>query len=90
MVENTPVSVIVNVFNEAETIEKELREIHREIVARLPGSELIVAEDGSSDGTKEILHRLKDELGIIHSTSEERKGYAQAFHGTDAPRDSPS
>jgi len=79
MIENTPVSVIVNVFNEAETIEKELREIHREIVARLPGSELIVAEDGSTDGTKEILYRLKDELGIIHSTSEERKGYARAF-----------
>ncbi|MGD0614303.1 MAG: glycosyltransferase [Verrucomicrobiota bacterium] len=74
-----PVTVIVNVFNEADTIEREMREIHAEIIQKLPGSELIVAEDGSTDGTKEILERLKGELGIIHSTSPERKGYAKAF-----------
>jgi glycosyltransferase involved in cell wall biosynthesis len=74
-----PVSVIINVFNEAGTIEREIREIHAGIIQRLPGSELIVAEDGSTDGTKEILARLKTELGIIHSTSAQRKGYAKAF-----------
>jgi glycosyltransferase involved in cell wall biosynthesis len=74
-----PVTVIVNVFNEAETIEADLREIHARIISKLPGSELIVAEDGSEDGTKEILERLKTELKIIHSTSLERKGYAKAF-----------
>jgi glycosyltransferase involved in cell wall biosynthesis len=79
MRDNEPVSVIVNVYNEAETIERELREIHAEIIARLPGSEVIVAEDGSTDGTKEILARLTAELGIIHSTAPERKGYAKAF-----------
>ena len=73
------VTVILNVFNEAGTIEREIREIHEKIVSRLPGSETIVAEDGSTDGTKEILARLKTELGIIHSTSAERKGYAKAF-----------
>ncbi len=74
-----PVSVIINVYNEADTIEREIREIHTEIIEKLPGSELIVAEDGSTDGTKETLVRLKAELGIIHSTSIERKGYAKAF-----------
>jgi glycosyltransferase involved in cell wall biosynthesis len=74
-----PVSVVINVFNEVRTIESEIREIHMEIIEKLPGSELIVAEDGSTDGTKEILGRLKAELGIIHSTSTERKGYAKAF-----------
>jgi glycosyltransferase involved in cell wall biosynthesis len=76
---NIPVSVIISVFNEAGTIEREIREIHAEIIQKLPGSELIVAEDGSTDGTKEILARLKGELGIIHSTGAERKGYARAF-----------
>jgi len=76
---NPPVSVIINVFNEANTIEHEIREIHAKIIQKLPGSELIVAEDGSTDGTKKILERLKGELGIIHSTSQERKGYAKAF-----------
>jgi len=74
-----PVSVIINVYNEAGTIESEIREIYKTIVARLPGSELIVAEDGSRDGTKQIIHRLITELGIIHSTSEERKGYTKAL-----------
>lgn len=74
-----PVSVILNVFNEAATIEGEIREIHEKIIRLLPGSELIIAEDGSTDGTKEILARLKAEPGIIHSTSAERKGYAKAF-----------
>ncbi len=79
MTTQTPVTVIVNVYNEAETIEREIREIHAEIVSKLPGSQLIVAEDGSTDGTKEILQRLIGELGIIHSTSQQRKGYAKAF-----------
>lgn len=74
-----PVSVIINVYNEAQTIEAEIRRIYKTIVLRIPGSEFIVAEDGSDDGTKEIIHRLIDELGIVHSTSKERKGYANAL-----------
>ena len=74
-----PVSVIINVFNEAPTIEAEIRAIHTTIIEPLPGSELIVAEDGSTDGTKQIIARLIEELGVIHSTSEERKGYARAL-----------
>jgi glycosyltransferase involved in cell wall biosynthesis len=73
------VSVIVNVYNEAATIEQDIREIHAQIIAKLPGSELIVAEDGSTDGTKQILAMLREELDIIHSTGPDRKGYAQAF-----------
>ena len=74
-----PVTVIINVFNEVETIEREIRQIHSKIVSRIPGSELIVAEDGSSDGTPEVIQRLVAELGVRHSTGLERKGYTQAF-----------
>lgn len=74
-----PVSVIINVYNEGKTIEQEIRDIHQIIVARLPGSELIVAEDGSTDGTKEVIAKLVKELGVIHSTGEERKGYTKAL-----------
>ncbi len=73
------ISVIINVYNEANTIEREIQEIYSDIVTKIPGSQLIVAEDGSTDGTKQILGRLKSDLGIIHSTSKERKGYARAF-----------
>ena len=74
-----PVSVVVNVYNEVGTIESEIRRFYKIIVKRIPGSELIVAEDGSTDGTKDIIYRLIDELGIIHSTSDERKGYKKAL-----------
>ena len=74
-----PVSVIINVFNEIDTIESEIRSIHSIIIQSVPGSELIVAEDGSRDGTSEVIKKLVQELGIIHSTSVERKGYTKAF-----------
>jgi len=74
-----PISIIVCVYNEADTIENEIREIYKVIMSRLPGSEFIIAEDGSTDGTKEIIYRLIKELGIIHSTGIERKGYAKAL-----------
>lgn len=77
---NEPVSVIINVFNEGETIEGEVREIHEKIISKIPGSELIVAEDGSKDGTHEIIEKLAQELPFVtHSTSIERKGYTKAF-----------
>ena len=74
-----PVSVIINVFNEADTIENEIRDIYQTIINRIPSSELIVAEDGSTDGTSAIIKRLVTQLGVIHSTSIERKGYSKAF-----------
>ncbi len=74
-----PVSVIVNVYNESATIEAEIINIYNKILVPLPGSELIVAEDGSIDGTKEIILDCVRDLGIIHSTGAERKGYAKAL-----------
>ena len=53
-----PVSALLLVHNEAEVIEEVVRDIHREVLAKLPGSELVIAEDGSTDGTKEILARI--------------------------------
>ena len=76
---NEPVSLIMVAFNEAETIEAEVLSFHRAIVARLPGSEFIVAEDGSRDGTPHILKELATRIGIIHLTSAERKGYKRAL-----------
>ena len=76
---NEPISLIMVAFNEAETIEAEVLHFHRAIVEKLPGSEFIVAEDGSKDGTGEILKELAARIGIIHLTSRERKGYKRAL-----------
>jgi len=76
---NDPISLIFLAYNESETIEKEIRLFYESIVQKLPGSEFIVAEDGSSDGTSQIIQRLVNDLGIIHLTSKERKGYTKAL-----------
>ena len=76
---NEPVSLVFLAYNEALTIEKEIRSFYSEIIQKLPGSEFIVAEDGSRDGTTEIIKKLVEELGIIHVTSRERKGYRKAL-----------
>ena len=53
---NTLISVIVPVYNEAATIRELLRR-----VARVPiRKEIIVVDDGSTDGTAEILRRIQD------------------------------
>lgn len=76
---NDPVSVIITVYNEAGTIEDEILNIHGKILSKLPGSELIIAEDGSTDGTKEIISKYVRDDGVIHSTAGDRKGYAKAL-----------
>ena len=77
--DNDPVSVIINIYNEVGTIEKEILNIHNKILSKLPGSELIIAEDGSTDGTKEIILKYIHDWEVIHSTGAQRKGYARAL-----------
>lgn len=74
-----PVSIVMVAFNEAQTIEAEVLRFHQVIVERLPGSEFIVAEDGSRDDTPKILQDLVRRIGIIHLTDTERKGYKRAL-----------
>ncbi|MCX6357411.1 MAG: glycosyltransferase family 2 protein [Candidatus Aureabacteria bacterium] len=75
-----PVSALLLVYNEAEVIEDVVRGVHREVVAKIPGSELVIAEDGSTDGTKEILARIVPEMPgtrLVQGTA--RKGYTRAY-----------
>ena len=51
-------SVVMPCYNERETIE----EIIRRVIAVPVRVELIVVDDGSKDGTRDILTRLADEL----------------------------
>jgi len=73
------VSLILIAHNEASSIQQETTSLSREIVSRIPGSEFIVAEDGSTDGTTQILKRLVRQLGIVHLSSERRRGYRNAL-----------
>ncbi len=54
-------SVVMPVFNERDTIE----EIIRRVLAVKMRIELVVVDDVSTDGTAEILERLRNELGFV-------------------------
>lgn len=70
-------SVILPVHNEADSIEGVIREIYEELEARVD-VHFVVCEDGSRDGTKEVLTALARELPMTLEMSEGRKGYSQA------------
>jgi len=75
-----PVSVVLLAHNEAQVIESVVRGFYDKVVSRLPGSEIIVAEDGSTDGTKEILARLVATLPNLRwEEGKEKRGYVNAF-----------
>ena len=76
---NTKLSVVIPVYQNEILIEKIVRDIHREIISKFPGSEFIVAEDGSTDNTKEILRRLNKEIPFILISEEKKKGYMRAM-----------
>jgi glycosyltransferase involved in cell wall biosynthesis len=67
-------SVIIPVFNEAENI----REILRRVQATKLAAEIIVVDDGSSDGTREALKKLngKNRVRVILHEGNHGKGAA--------------
>ncbi|MBM3779625.1 MAG: glycosyltransferase family 2 protein [Acidimicrobiia bacterium] len=69
--------VVLPVHNEAATIEATVREWQDALGARL-SARLVVCEDGSTDGSHEILSRLASD-GVLDLVSDRtRKGYSQA------------
>jgi len=56
------VSIVMPAYNEKDHIERTVREWNDEVVAKLPGSELIVVDDCSKDGTGRVLDALASEL----------------------------
>ncbi|HVY55408.1 MAG TPA: glycosyltransferase family 2 protein [Thermodesulfobacteriota bacterium] len=74
------VSVVMPVYNEEEIIEKTVRDYHSEIVRSLPGSEMIIVNDCSTDSTPMILDRLAAELeGIKVITPPRNGGHGKAL-----------
>lgn len=73
-----PIEVVLPVHNEAASIEETLREFYD--VATQDGFDVSfrACEDGSTDGTQKILHRLEAELPLVADCAPERRGYSRA------------
>ncbi|MGB7267686.1 MAG: glycosyltransferase family 2 protein [Terracidiphilus sp.] len=69
--------ILLPVHNEAEGIEATIRELYLQLPPDIKLG-FIVCEDGSKDGTKEILRKLSAEIPMRLNLSDERKGYSQA------------
>jgi glycosyltransferase involved in cell wall biosynthesis len=73
------ISLVLPVFNESFIIEQTLRNYIAELAPRISDFEVVVAEDGSTDDTKSVLERLRNELPIRLFMSDQRKGYQRAL-----------
>lgn len=71
------ISLLLPAHNEGGTIQKTILEFYHEIGTKIP-VEIIVCEDGSTDGTKEALLELSKQIPMKLILGEKRKGYMRA------------
>jgi glycosyltransferase involved in cell wall biosynthesis len=71
-------NIILPVFNEKETIEVVLKEWKRELNKFNFKYYFVICEDGSTDGTKTLLKKIKDKYNLILNQKEKRRGYGGA------------
>lgn len=69
-------SILIPVFNEANTVEEAVRRVRS---VRLP-KEIIIVDDGSTDGSRELLKRLEMEVKSAHDPLNELKIYFQQIN----------
>ena len=69
--------ILLPVYNEASSIESTLKEIFDTLNGKIE-FQFIISEDGSTDGTKEILKKLKEIYPMILISDNIRKFYSKA------------
>jgi glycosyltransferase involved in cell wall biosynthesis len=72
-------SVILPVHNEVRSLERVVREWDA-CLRKIPGLDhvFIICEDGSTDGTKELIYKLETQYPILNNSVPWRRGYGQA------------
>lgn len=68
------VSIVMPAWNEAEIIEACVREWYEAVVSKIPGAELIVVDDCSTDATGAIVTALGDRLPGVRCVRPARNG----------------
>jgi len=74
------VSLIFPAYNEAENLERAVKEVIQALEGVTRSYEIIIAEDGSTDGTDEIASELmRKNASVIHIHSDKRLGRGRAL-----------
>ena len=68
-------SIILPVFNEVNTLEYVVSNWHTYLSSRNIQHEFVICEDGSTDGTKELIKQLELKYPISSQSTTERRGY---------------
>ncbi|HUQ85577.1 MAG TPA: glycosyltransferase family 2 protein [Candidatus Limnocylindrales bacterium] len=71
-------NIILPVYNEKDTIETVLKEWQQMLKQQKLSFSFVICEDGSTDGTKELLKKLGKKFPIILSQKQKRRGYGGA------------
>lgn len=72
------VTFLFPVYNESETIETVISEFYSEVGSKIP-AKIIVVEDGSNDGTKDVLKKLSEKIPMTLIMGKQRRGYSKAI-----------
>lgn len=75
---SSTISIIFPVYNERESIERVLSECHRVFVSRKIKHRFVICEDGSTDGTSQLLRNLQKKYQLKLSQKPFRRGYGGA------------
>lgn len=75
--QNIELEILLPVHNEAESIERTIDEIYQAI-SPVANMRFIISEDGSNDGTPQVLEALANRYPMKLITGPERKGYSRA------------
>jgi len=70
-------SIVVPVFNEVKSLEHVISNWSKYLIQKKITHEFVVCEDGSTDGTKELIKKLEKIYSISNQSVEKRRGYGQ-------------
>lgn len=71
-------AIVLPVYNEKETIESVLKEWKKELAKYKLTYQFVVCEDGSKDGTSELLKKIKSKYDLLLNQKKSRRGYGGA------------
>lgn len=72
-------SIIFPVYNERGTLERVIKEWQYELNKNKIIYKFIICEDGSVDGTKELIKNIKNKYNLVVSQKRQRRGYGKAI-----------